>query len=244
MVGSFFKVSEGVLKLKTDFSEINMNALELTGQSRTHIIQCEHPEFEAQPDVVDAFLQMRKAAKESGFDLYPVSAFRDFERQLCIWNLKFNGQRPLYSAEGNPIDISGLADIEIVKQILIWSALPGASRHHWGTDIDVADLNAVPENYSIRLSIEETCEGGIFFPLHCWLDKNIHQFGFFRPYTDSQKGVSPEPWHLSFAPAAKMAMVKLDIDLLRSTIQNCQISGKAAILDLLGYIYDEYVLIE
>ena len=31
--------------------------------------------------------------------------------------------------------------------ILLWSALPGASRHHWGTDFDVFDRAAVPPDY-------------------------------------------------------------------------------------------------
>lgn len=230
--------------LKNELSGIKMNSLELTGQSKTHIIQCKSPNFEAQPDVVTAFLNMRKSAELDGFDLYPVSAFRDFESQLNIWNLKFSGQRPLYSTEGNPIEISNLSDIEIVKSILNWSALPGASRHHWGTEIDVIDSNAVPENYSIKLLPEETCEGGLFFSMHCWLDDNMSRFGFFRPYTHPQKGVSPEPWHLSYAPVSKTALKDLNLELLRLTIQNSPILGKKAIFELLSNIYDEYVVID
>ena len=35
--------------------------------------------------------------------------------------------------------------------ILEWSALPGASRHHWGSEFDVFDLAALPEGYRVQL---------------------------------------------------------------------------------------------
>ncbi|SPY94009.1 D-alanyl-D-alanine carboxypeptidase [Proteus mirabilis] len=66
----------------------------------------------------------------------PASFIRSFERQLAIWNGKFEGTRPVLDAESQPIDIQTLSEGQRCEAILKWSALPGASRHHWGTEID------------------------------------------------------------------------------------------------------------
>jgi len=38
-----------------------------------------------------------------------------------------------------------------VRAILHWSALPGASRHHWGTEIDVIDRAALADGRKAQL---------------------------------------------------------------------------------------------
>ena len=70
------------------------------------------------------------------------SSFRDFARQLQIWNGKFSGERPMFDAGGRPARRGALSPRERIDAILLWSALPGASRHHWGTDLDLIDRNA------------------------------------------------------------------------------------------------------
>jgi len=215
---------------------------ELTGQSRSHIEQVETPRFAAHPEVVQAFMEMRAAAKLAGFELHPCSAFRDFKAQLRIWNMKYTGQRPLYSPEGKPLEFSQLSPEELIRTILYWSALPGASRHHWGTEIDVIDQQAMPEGYRVQLLPEEVEPGGIFHPMHCWLDKNMSRFGFFRPYRVYQGGVCPEFWHLSYAPLSQSALKALSPELLEATIQDCDIQGKQQILSMLPFIYEQYVL--
>ena len=111
-----------------------------------------------------------------------MSGFRDFEAQLRIWNTKYRGERPLYDEAGNIRDHAQPGRRQLIAGILCWSALPGASRHHWGTDLDVIDRAAMPENYRFRLLPEEYESGGVFHRLHAWLDENIARFGFFRPY--------------------------------------------------------------
>ncbi|MCB9651596.1 MAG: M15 family metallopeptidase [Deltaproteobacteria bacterium] len=76
-----------------------------------------------------------------------------------------------------------------LRAILNWSALPGGSRHHWGTEMDVVDLAAVPPDYRVRLLPDEVAPGGPFHPLHQWLDENLERFGFFRPYARLQGGM-------------------------------------------------------
>ena len=84
---------------------------------------------------------MRAAAAADGIDLVAFSSFRDFDRQLAIWNGKFRGERPMQDRAGRRSTPGALSPAERVAAILWWSALPGASRHHWGTDFDVMDAD-------------------------------------------------------------------------------------------------------
>ena len=86
--------------------------------------------------------------------------------------------------------------------ILLWSALPGASRHHWGTEIDVIDRAALRPGQHAQLIPAEYCAEGVFGGLDRWLTEHAGAFGFFRPYDRDRGGVQPEPWHLSFAPVS------------------------------------------
>ena len=219
-----------------------MNKLELTGQTETHLKHHPDPKFTAQPQVIEAFLEMKSAASTDGYLIFPVSAFRNLQLQLSIWNRKFAGQRPLYSATGKEIDPSKLNKDELLKHVLYWSALPGASRHHWGTDIDVIDLNAVPKDYQVQLLPEEFEKDGIFFGLNEWLNENMNRFGFFKPYQTNRGGVLPEPWHLSFKSIAQGALKDLTIEIVKEVIINLDIEGKQEVLEILPKIYSSYIL--
>ena len=219
-----------------------MNEKELTGRTRTHIHQYDQPRFAAHKEAAAAFLEMRSAASVDGIDLHPFSAFRDFQAQLKIWNMKFAGKRPLYSVDGQKLDFDSLDETAIVRNILNWSALPGGSRHHWGSDIDVVDAAAIPEGYQVQLLPEETEPGGIFYDLHCWLDANMKQFGFFRPYDPFRNGVFPEKWHISYAPISVTALENLTIELLHQTVAENPIAGKEIIQSLLPEIFTTYIL--
>ncbi len=70
-----------------------MNQGELTGQARTHIAAVADPECLLHTQAVAPFLNLRRAAQADGIDLKPLSSFRDFARQLAIWNGKFSGER-------------------------------------------------------------------------------------------------------------------------------------------------------
>ena len=94
-------------------------------------------------DVISPFLAMQDAAQKDGIDLQLVSSFRDFDRQTAIFNRKWAGQAQLLNTNGDELPFEALSDNEKLHAILTWSALPGGSRHHWGTDIDVYDRAAV-----------------------------------------------------------------------------------------------------
>ena len=126
----------------------------LTGKNREHLIALPNAlsdKHTLQPEAVKAFLALQQAAKNAGFNLQPASTFRDFERQKLIWNAKFNGERKVHDDKGNAIELEGLSDWQKCQAILRWSAVPGASRHHWGTEIDFFDPDVLPEGKKLML---------------------------------------------------------------------------------------------
>jgi len=214
---------------------------ELTGRARTHIVDVADPSGALHVHAVAAFMQLRRAAAADGFDLAPVSTFRDFARQLAIWNRKWSGEVPLNDPAGNPIDPARLSAAERVDAILHWSALPGASRHHWGTDLDLIDRRALPAGYRVQLVPSEYTRPGPFAPLAEWLEANAARFGFFRPFRGVLSGVQPEPWHFSFAPVAEPARRRLTAALLREALESSDLAGKEAVLPRVEEIHARYV---
>lgn len=83
--------------------------------------------------------------------------------------------------------------------ILRFSAVPGASRHHWGTDVDfnsttVADWEPAPTGGG---------RAGRFNALGTWLQANAARAGFVQAYTPGRSGGHhEEAWHYSYAPIA------------------------------------------
>jgi LAS superfamily LD-carboxypeptidase LdcB len=219
-----------------------MNELELTGRARTHVIELERPACTLHYEVVASFLAMRDAAAVDGIDLQARSSFRDFDSQVAIWNRKWRGERPLLDRDGRRIERSRISDAECVDAILCWSALPGGSRHHWGSDIDVIDANTVPSGYEVQLVPQEYAADGIFARLTNWLDANMRRFGFFRPYRVDRGGVSPEPWHLSYAPVSVPALEALSLSMLRQVVESSAIEGKPHVLARLPEIYTRFML--
>jgi len=219
-----------------------LNALQVTGRVATHVHDLADPACVLHPQAAVALRAMWAEARQGGIHLSVVSAFRDFNRQLAIWTQKFSGQRPLRDRAGAVIDRTQLYESALIDAILIWSALPGASRHHWGSDFDVVDGAALAPGEHAQLVPQEYAPGGRFERLSGWLDSNMGRFGFFRPYATDQGGVQPEPWHLSFAPVAVPALRVLSLDVLREAVQEADMPGKQTVLARLPEIYERYVL--
>ena len=218
-----------------------MNDAELTGQVRTHITDLSEPKCGLHAHVVAPFLSMRRAAAADGIDLAPMSSFRDFSRQLAIWNGKFSGERPMLDAAGRPIEAGTLSETARIDAILLWSALPGASRHHWGTDMDLVDARAIPPGYRVQLTPQEFAPGGPFADLGEWLDAHAARFGFFRPYRGVSSGVAPEPWHYSFAPTAENARRSLSPAVLHKVLTAAPLLGRELVLRRLEELHARYV---
>ncbi len=219
----------------------DFTAEELTGTARTHVRELAEDRCMLHNAVIAPFATLRAAAARSGIDLRIASGFRDFDRQLGIWNGKFRGERPMQDRAERRLDALTLTPAERVRAISWWSALPGASRHHWGTDFDVFDAAACPAGYRPQLVALEYAPGGVFHRLTTWLDEHMHAFGFFRPFGADRGGVLPESWHLSYAPLAEQAARALTPALLRTVIGGADIEGKTEVLAGLGEYFDRFV---
>ena len=218
-----------------------LNELELTGRARTHVVQRDDLGAALQRDTLEPFLAMKEAAARDGFDIGIVSSFRDFAAQQRIWDRKFLGERPLYDAHGRVMDHAGMSETELIDAIVCWSAVPGGSRHHWGTEIDVIDRAAMPENYRVLLLPQEAAPGGVFHRLHQWLDENMARFGFYRPYRVYRGGFHPEPWHLSYAPVSTVALQLLTPEVFEEAVRASNMLGKELVLARIAGLYRQYV---
>lgn len=137
----------------------------------------------------DAFIEMKRAAYTGGIDLKIVSSYRSFDRQQVIFENKFQK----YADAGmNPTDA--------INKIIEYSTIPGTSRHHWGTDIDVIDGYKKVDGDVLMPS--KYGEGQPYEDFKKWMDENSEKFGFYLVYTDNPKrrGFKYEPWHYSYAP--------------------------------------------
>lgn len=178
---------------------------QLTGRDDSHLTTLVDG-HQLHPLAAKAFYQLQDDASEAGFQLAIASSYRSYDRQLAIFNGKASGQRAVHDESGSPLDMAALSPAEKLAAILRFSALPGTSRHHWGTDLDVFDAAAMPEDYRLQLSPEEVATGGLFDGMHCWLDERMasgQSHGFYRPYGEDRGGVAVERWHLSYAPVSR-----------------------------------------
>ncbi|MBT0587298.1 M15 family metallopeptidase [Alteromonas oceanisediminis] len=218
-----------------------MNHKEWLGLTSSHLtpIGSEHALAHA---VVAPFSNMQSAAQQDGIDLQLFSSFRSFEKQSSIWARKWDGHLPILSADNQPLDPHTLSDIDKMHSILRWSALPGASRHHWGTDFDVYDKTAVeawPKPF--ELTDSEYAQGGPCGALSSWLDERAHEFGFYRPYATYCGGIGAEPWHLSHRQSAEAIEKMFDPAELKQLIEESHLPGKPCILAHFDEIFFRYV---
>lgn len=141
----------------------------------------------------EAFQNMWNAANSDGVELKIISATRNFDYQKGIWERKWNGQTKV---EGRALPEWIPNPLVRAKKILEYSSMPGTSRHHWGTDID---LNAFENSYF---------EKGKGLKEYEWLRKNAVTYGFCQPYTAKgvkrPTGYNEEKWHWSYIPSAKI----------------------------------------
>ncbi len=214
---------------------------QLTGRVSTHV--CENAALSCSLDqrTAEAALALKRTAATYDIDLRIASGFRDFERQRLIWNGKFRGERALLDRRGQPLDVRQMDEESTVRAILQWSALPGASRHHWGSELDVYDGAALAPGALPRLTPSEYVANGVFARLTAFLAEHAPRHGFFLPYDSERGGVQPEPWHLSYAPIAGAALPALTLTVLRDALRDVELAGSAVVARLLPEIHERYV---
>ena len=180
----------------------------------------EHEGFERIPDaltdkdniylrseVLEAYRQMKAAADQSGIQLIIRSATRNFDYQRGIWERKW--KRPQYM---------GWQAIDKARDILTYSAMPGASRHHWGTDID---LNSFENDWF---------DQGDGAEVYAWLSAHANQFGFHQVYDDKSSGRTGyelERWHWSYLPTAGPMLAAYNRSIDTPDLTHSPFSGAA-----------------
>jgi D-alanyl-D-alanine carboxypeptidase len=134
-------------------------------------------------EVLNAFYDLQQAAEDEDIELIILSGTRTFLHQKSIWERKW--ERPRYM---------GWDALDKALDILTYSSMPGTSRHHWGTDID---LNSFENDYF---------ESGEGLMVYEFLNRCASEFGFQQVYTSKEtpnsirSGYEEEKWHWSFMP--------------------------------------------
>lgn len=133
-------------------------------------------------EAFEAFKKMFEAAQKEGVTLKIISSTRNFYRQKEIWE----GKWTRFAKDAPAAKARAL-------KILEYSSMPGSSRHHWGTDIDINEL----ENHHFE-------KGGKHEKTYQWLTEHAHEYGFCQPYTAGRpSGYFEEKWHWSYMPLSK-----------------------------------------
>lgn len=152
-------------------------------------------------EVYANYLAMYEAAKKDGVNLKIISAARTFEEQTWLWEDKWKKNKVKYPT-----------DTVLSAFIMQYSAMPGTSRHHWGTDVD---LNSTSDSYF------ESTEGK---KVYAWLVANANQYGFCQTYDTKgiarSSGYKEEKWHWSYFPLAESFL-----DNYASTVDYAHITG-------------------
>lgn len=157
--------------------------------------------FKGTKKSLEAFALLQKEALKDGLSLDIASSYRSFYRQLQIFDDKFFSKRATLDADEKPLDISQFSLEQKCEAILRFSAIPGMSRHHFGTDFDIYSKSLLPLNCKLQLTAYEYAEGNYFYPLEQWLAQHLENFGFYRPFKGNSL-ISNEPWHISFKEEA------------------------------------------
>jgi len=116
----------------------------------------------------NAYKKMYADAAKEGLDLKIVSAFRSFYHQKAIWEAKWTGRIKVLGQDLSKKYPNAEAR---AKVILMFSSMPGTSRHHWGTDVDI---------YSVE---DEDFQAGKGKKVYEWLLKNAANYGYCQVYT-------------------------------------------------------------
>ena len=179
---NFEKIEKNILLGKFDYKkDSNFSIVSSKYSSKTIYLRNE---------VLLKFDQMYNAALKDGIKLVIISGTRSFNHQKYIWDRKWAK------------NILKMDSISAVKEIMKYSSMPSTSRHHWGTDIDLNNL----EN-----SYFEIGEGKKIFD---WLVENASKYGFHMTYDNQEEtkrtGYKMEKWHWSYMPISEQFLIQFN----------------------------------
>jgi len=173
-------------------------------------------------DAVEAFVRMAEDAASNGYVLKAVSAFRSFNDQKQIWENKWTGKTLV---GGKKLNVSTPDPNARALKILEFSSMPGTSRHHWGTDFDINNLNN---------SYFNTRDGKRIYD---WLTAHAPQYGFCQVYSAKGEGRSTgyeeEKWHWSYMPVASWYLKQYPIDVGYERLTSFEGASSAKDIDVI-----------
>lgn len=174
-------------------------------------------------EAYSAFVRMHEAARKDGISLAIVSATRTFDAQKRIWERKWTGAQLV---DGRNLARTVPDPIARARIILRYSAMPGTSRHHWGTDIDINSVD--PAYFTSPVGRK----------VYAWLAANAADFGFCQTYTpkgtDRPLGHEEEPWHWSYCPVAQHYLEQYAQQITGEDIRGFKGSDTAARIDVIA----------
>jgi len=176
--------------------------------------------YQLQKEVNEAFLLMREAAKKEGINIEVVSSYRSYEHQKRIWTNKYKR-----------FTAAGLSPEKAIRKIIEYSTIPGTSRHHWGTDLDIIDANVARPKSVLEPSHFEG--SGVFVSLKKWMDAHASEYGFCLVYTkdENREGFKYEPWHYSYKPISKKMLQQYKKINIQKLLKEDQLVGSECFTD-------------
>ncbi len=150
----------------------------------------EDPEsgHEALPAVIHAFWKFKQQAKADGWNLILVSGYRSYRDQRIVWN----------RSDDDYLQHGATDQKKRVEAIMSLVSVPGLSRHHWGTELDISESTLRGQLVNVE---PDTPERVLKF--YAWMEENAPKYGFCKVYLGKNGAVHNEPWHWSFLPYSR-----------------------------------------
>lgn len=140
----------------------------------------------ALPDVMEAYQKLKAKAAQDGWSLVLVSGYRSYWAQVVIWNSRYD---EIVLADPKA------TEKERVQGVLEYVDLPGLSRHHWGTELDISEKSLRGQLFHIAPDLPERVKA-----FYGWMEVNAPSFGFCKTYRGGAGAIHDEPWHWSYLP--------------------------------------------
>jgi len=193
------------------FNQNSISTEELIGKGNPNLFG---HSFKLREEAFNAFQNMKAEALKEGVNIQIISSYRDFKHQKRIWEGKYNRYRS-----------QGLSEEKTIQKIIEYSTIPGTSRHHWGTDIDIIDAKVSQPKHVLRE--ENFHRDGPYIYLNQWMSQHASSFGFYLVYTNEpkRKGFKYEPWHYSYKPLSKQYINRYKSLNIKDVLQKERLMG-------------------
>jgi hypothetical protein len=137
----------------------------------------------AMPEVLAAFRALQREGDAFGWKIILVSGYRSYNGQRHLWNKKFKSVWEEAEMDGE----------HCVRSVFEYTSLPGFSRHHWGTELDLGEYH-IKRRTQVPLGKERPKMEDFY----AWLEVNAPRFGFCKVYKGVLGAIQEEPWHWSY----------------------------------------------